>query len=128
MGHAEDQDIRPWFYTWSLMSRLFPRDTRILAVHARDLAQLRIVAGLAPEGRRLNVMLVNNTDQGRTVKVRVAGAGRKPLLEYRYFETDHPVDADGLAVPKESIPDADLESGVPVALPSRGVVFLSAAQ
>ena len=24
MGHPEDEDIRPWFYTWSLMSRLFP--------------------------------------------------------------------------------------------------------
>ncbi len=30
MGHPEDEAIRPWFYTWSLMSRLFPRGATIV--------------------------------------------------------------------------------------------------
>ena len=29
MGHPEDEAIRPWFYTWSLMTRLFPKGARI---------------------------------------------------------------------------------------------------
>lgn len=128
MGHPEDEGLRPWFYTWALMSRLFPRDTRILAAHQTDLPNLRILAGLAKESRILSVMLVNDTDEARTVTVRVPGAGRQTLLEYRYFDGDHPVDANGFAAPKKSIPAADLESGMPVAMPSRGVVFLATSQ
>ncbi len=126
MGHPEDEDIRPWFYTWSLMSRLFPRDTRILAVRQPGLPLMRVLAGAAPDGRNLSVMLVNNTDEARTVTVSVPGAGRRTLTKYHYFETDRPKDADGFAAPKEIIPQADLDSGVRVAMPSRGVVFLSA--
>ncbi len=33
MGHPEDEAIRPWFYTWSLMSRLFPKGARIVGEH-----------------------------------------------------------------------------------------------
>jgi hypothetical protein len=125
MGHPGDEDVRPWFYTWSLMSRLFPRDTRILAVHQTDVPHLRILAGVVPNSRKLNVMLVNDTHEARMVTVCIPGAGRRALLEYHYFDTDQPIDADDFAAPKESIPEADLETGVPVAMPSRGVVFLS---
>jgi hypothetical protein len=110
------------------MSRLFPRDTRILATGQTGLPHLRILAGVPPDGPKVNVMLVNDTNEARIVTVCVAGAGRKTLLEYHYFDTDHPIGADGLPAPKESIPDADLDFGVPVAMPSRGVVFLSMPQ
>ena len=30
MGHPADEAIRPWFYTWSLMSRLFPKGARVI--------------------------------------------------------------------------------------------------
>jgi hypothetical protein len=125
MGHPGDEDMRPWFYTWSLMSRLFPQGTRILTLPQPDLPHLRILAGLAPSSGILTVMLVNNTDKARRVTVCVPGAGRRTLLEYHYFEADHPMDADGFAAPNESIPEAGLETGVSIAMPSRGTVFLS---
>jgi hypothetical protein len=71
-------------------------------------------------------MLVNNANEARMVTVSVPGAGRKTLRKYHYFDTDRPTDSDGFAMPKETLRDADLEAGVMVALPSRGVVFLSA--
>jgi hypothetical protein len=93
-----------------------------------ELAHLQILAGLSPNRRILNVMIVNVTNEARRVTVCVPGAGRKKLFEYRYFDTDHPTDADGFAVPKESNSEADLKAGVPVAMPSSGVVFLSVPQ
>jgi hypothetical protein len=126
MGHPEDENLRPWFYTWSLMSRLFPRGTRILGTHQPDLPGLRVVAGTDQAGRSLSVMLINEGNEARTVTLSIPGAGSKTLVEYHYFDTDRPTDANGFSVPKETIPDADLERGVTVPLPSSGVVFLSA--
>src|SRR5271166_3888774 len=122
MGHPEDENLRPWFYTWSLMSRLFPRGTSIVGVRQPDLPGLRVVAGTDQEGRSLRVMLVNSANNARAVTLSVPGAGRKTLVKYHYFDTDRPNDANGFPVPKETIPDADLERGVSVAMPSSGVV------
>lgn len=30
MGIPEDENMRPWFYTWSLLSRLFPDGSKTL--------------------------------------------------------------------------------------------------
>jgi hypothetical protein len=127
MGHPEDENIRPWFYTWSLMTRLFPRGTRILAVQQPDLPHLRIIAGMTADAAGLSLMLVNDEEQARTVTVSIPGAGRKTLRKYHYFDRDHPTDADGFPVLKETIREANLEAGVKISLPYRGVVFLSAS-
>jgi hypothetical protein len=124
MGQPEDEKLRPWFYTWSLMSRLFPRGTRVLGVRQPEFPHLRVVAGTAPEGRSLSVMLVNDGDEARALTLSVPGAGRKTLVIYHYFDTDRPHDANGFPVPKETILDADLERGLKVTMPSSGVVFI----
>ncbi len=125
MGHPEDERIRPWFYTWSLMSRLFPRGTRILAATPSGLPQLRILAGLSAKGSKLSVMLVNNLEKARTVRLSAPGAGRKNLVEYHYFENDRRTDAEGFPVLKESFANADWENGVLFDLPARGVIFVT---
>ena len=30
MGKPAEMAVRPWFYTWALMSRLFPKGSRII--------------------------------------------------------------------------------------------------
>lgn len=125
MGHPEDENIRPWFYTWSLMSRLFPRDARILATSPTGLAHLRVLAGLTGGGHKLSVMLVNNADEARTVEVFVPGAGARTLREYRYFENERPTDEEGFPVSKVTVAKADLDQGLHLTLNGRGVVFLT---
>jgi hypothetical protein len=125
MGHPEDENLRPWFYTWSLMSRLFPRDTRMVGVRQPDLPNLRVVAGTSNDRQSLSLMLVNDGNEAQTVTLSVPGAGRKTLVKYHYFDTDRPSDANGFPVPKATLPDADLERGVTVTMPARGVVFIS---
>ena len=127
MGHPEDENIRPWFYTWSLMSRLFPRGTRILAVQQPELPHLRILAGASADGKTLSLMVVNNDDEGRTVAVSVPGGGKKTVRRYHYFDADRPTDAEGFPTPKETVSAVDLDAGVSITLPARGVVFLSAS-
>ena len=126
MGQPDDEQMRPWFYTWSLMSRLFPRDARILMVKQPDLSQLRIVAAQRKDDGTIAVMLVNNKDEVRSVKIAIPGAGHLTVAEYRYFENDRPVDAQGFAAPKTRTVDADLAGGISIVMPKRGVIFLEA--
>jgi hypothetical protein len=125
MGHPEDEAIRPWFYTWSLMGRLFPKGTRIL--NASETPGLRTMAGTRQEGSRteMSFMLVNESDAPKTVTLKAPGAGRRTLTTYRYFDRERPVDADGFPVPAAKPAPADLAKGVNIELPSRGVVFLT---
>jgi hypothetical protein len=123
MGHPEDEAIRPWFYTWSLMARLFPVGARIVAAESgpgvRALAALR-------EGA-LSVMLVNDSDAKHTVTMRVPGGGRHAIAMYRYFDKDRPATAEGFPAVSRELPVTDLTKGLRIELPSRGVVFLTTA-
>ena len=125
MGHPADEGIRPWFATWSLMTRLFPRGARILKTGDTAVPGLRVLASVPQQGTGFTAMLVNNSDEQRTVVLRVPGAGTKNLYQYRYFENERPTDADGFPVASGPAASADLGDGITVPLPSRGVVFLS---
>ncbi len=122
MGRPEDAGLRPWYYTWSLMARLFPKGSRIVA--SESSADVRSLAATRQDGG-LSVMAVNDSDTARTVEVRVPGGGRKALEIYRYFDRDRPATADGFPEVSGRLPAADLAQGVKIELPSRGVVFLT---
>lgn len=125
MGHPEDENIRPWFYTWSLMSRLFPRDTRMVSVSPTGLPNLRVIAGETTFKNQLNIMLVNNSDATRTVRLRIPGLGRKTVRLFHYFEKDRPTDAEGFAIPAATLSETDLSSGLKIVLAGRGCIFVA---
>jgi hypothetical protein len=128
MGHPEDEAVRPWFYTWSMMARLFPAGSRI--VSTQDSAQLpgmRTLAGTHGEGasQEISVMVVNDSDVAESARIAIPGAGRRAVELYRYFDRDRPADANGFPVAAQTLPTTDLARCVTVELPSRGVVFLT---
>jgi hypothetical protein len=124
MGHPEDENLRPWFYPWSLMSRLFHRGCRIVAAGPAA-ADCRVLAATADNGRELSLMVVNQAAAARAVRLKVAAGGRRALTVYHYFEADRPTDAEGFPRPAETRAEADLGAGLDVDLPGRGVVFLT---
>jgi len=128
MGHPEDEAIRPWFYTWSLMARLFPKGSRIVsAAGASETPGLRIMAGTSQEGSRTEIsfMLVNDSNGPKSVTLKAPGAGRRNLTTYRYFDPERPVDTNGFPLPIGKPAATNLAKGVAIELPSRGVVFLT---
>lgn len=135
MGHPEDEAIRPWFYTWSLMSRLFPKGSRVAAVKESGFpGGLRIMAaapaqnaasGSHADASGVSVMVVNEATEARTVSVRFPGWSGKKLVRYDYFERDRPVDREGFPVPQKKMLKVDGKKSVLVELPARGVVFLN---
>jgi hypothetical protein len=129
MGHPEDLRMRPWFYTWSTMSRLFPKGSRIVETITPDLPHFRVMAASVPHGHKdsLSIMLVNDEDSPRTVLVKTDEAHDSATVDrYDYFDQNRPVDAHGFATPARVIKHADLAKGIEIDLPTRGVVILNA--
>ncbi|GAA2574927.1 hypothetical protein SMC26_31145 [Actinomadura fulvescens] len=120
-----DRDPRPWFSTWSLLSRCFPRGSRTLRVPATGLPGVRATAARVP-GDGLSIAVVNDTGRARSIRLRIpdVAAGAR-LAEYRYFDKDRPTDAKGYPVPSRTVDTSGLADGLTVDLPGRGVVILT---
>jgi len=127
-----DISIRPWFYTWSLMSRLFPRGASILSVDsAPAVPRFRATADewTTASGKEGSILLVNDSDAARTVVVHAPEFASRKLYCYHYFDQDRPVDGKGLPVPASTdlkFPAND--QGITINMPSRGVVLLTTSK
>ena len=129
MGDPADFDIRPWFYTWSLMSRMFPAGTRIVdSTEPAGTRRFRTLVGTRIVDDRLiiSVVLVNDVKKSRNITVRVPpDAHARTLTEYSYFRHDRPVNAQGLPVAAKILHNVSPAHKVNIFMPSRGVVFLT---
>ena len=122
---ADDFKLRPWFYTWSLLCRLFPRGSQTLSVSATGDSACRVAAVRLPFGRGWSFAIVNESDSPCVVTLVMSANKPVTLHEYRFFVTDRPVDDHGFPVVCAVLKDVDLASGLKVSLPMAGVVFLT---
>ena len=128
MGKPEDENLRPWFYSWSLLCRAFPRGMKIVSVSGTTLPGVRVAAATRANGGKddISLAVVNDSDTPRTVRVVVPNAaGRAVLREFHYFDGDRPTDANGFPVAERVLPGVSLAAGLAVRLPSRGLVLLT---
>ena len=125
MGKPEDEKLRPWFYTWSLLSHCFPRGARVVKVSDPHSPGVRVTAAVVKE-YDLSLAVVNDSQTPQNVTLKMPNAsGPATLAEYHYFVGDRPADADGYPTVKQVRKRVDLRSGLTVSLPSQGVVILT---
>jgi hypothetical protein len=125
---ASDLNLRPWYYTWALLSRSFPAGSQALTVPSTHVPGLRVAAATIPEGGRygFSFAVVNDSQIPRTVRLAVPFlAGPLTLARYDYFRSDRPSDVNGFPTPARMLNGLDLTSGLTIRLPSRGLVILS---
>lgn len=125
---ASDLNLRPWFYSWSLLARSFPAGSEPLTVPSTGVSWLRMAAAKIPSDGRygLSFALVNDSPIPRSVTLAVPSA-RQPinLVRYDYFVHDRPVDVNGFPIPAASLGAVRLSTGITIQLPGRGLVVLS---
>jgi hypothetical protein len=122
MGNPEDENIRPWYYTLSLMSRYFPKGSDVLSVDASELKGLRAVAGIF-EGNK-TIAVVNNSNIARKVKFKMEGEPTRLMKKYVCTEQYRPVNSEGFPIPAES-KYVNLSEGEEVDLPPLSFVLLT---
>ncbi len=124
IGHPEDANLRPWYFTWALMSRSFPPGCRTVKTSSTLLPGIRTLAAI--RGADLSIVLVNDSDTPQELNVTVPGSAPIPALaRYDYFVDDRKVDQDGLPLPKEILPNADVQAGLRASLPARSVMVFT---
>lgn len=93
----QEEEIRPWFYTWSLMCRFFPSGTDVLRTQvSSEEKNVYVVAGR--KDGRTTLALVNVGDEDCRVRINLPSRMQDVSL-YVYEEDNRPENAQGFPVP-----------------------------
>jgi hypothetical protein len=124
IGRPEDANLRPWFFSWSLMSRSFPPGCHTVKTSETHVPGLRTLA--ATIGDDFSLALVNDADTSQELHVTVPASGKvAQLMQFNYFANDRLVDNNGFPLPKQIVSGADLQAGLNLNLPGRSVVIFT---
>jgi hypothetical protein len=96
---SSQEEIRPWYYTWSLMCRYFPAGSTILQTEM-DAEEGLFVAAAEKDGRQV-FAAVNVSDNDRELSLLFPEPLEGASI-YRYEEQNRPADEEGLPLPLES--------------------------
>lgn len=115
----KEEEIRPWFFTWSLMCRYFRPDMDIYnPMDVSFFPNLRVVAGKDKHGT--TIALLNASDTEYIFNLKVQSNGNNSFLLYNYMESGYRVDANGFPVVAEQVASAELQNGTEqVVIPGR---------
>ena len=126
---ASDLQLRPWYYSWSVLARSFPAGSQPLLTPSSGVPGLRVAAAKIPSagGYYLSFAVVNDSDTPRSITLSVpSAAGAADARSLRLFR---PAIArstrNGFPVPAQVLRDVQLSGGLSIQLPSRGLVVLS---
>ncbi len=95
-GIPSEEDIRPWYWAWSLMCRYFPKGCHINAVEVAGSGEMRVCAAEAGEGH--TVAMVNWSSEDMAVSLELPYTFSDASV-YVYDEAAGYLDAQGNMVP-----------------------------
>lgn len=127
-NRSEGLATKPWFYTWSLLSRCFPAGATIIRSDLTS-GDVRVLTanweGKKSSGERSwSFCIVNRADSSRTVRLQMTGGPRLSLNRYVFSKTSALVDKDGFPVALEKL-TCNLAPGVNLACEANSVLVLS---
>lgn len=117
---ASGQQLRPWFYPWSLLTRYSPPGSTIFRV-ASPSADLRVLA-LRSALDQWTFLVVNRASVAEDVRVSAPETAARDFQIFEFSQASALVDADGFPVPIDSVTVAP-QTGVELTVPGEGVVM-----
>ncbi|QVY66164.1 cellulase family glycosylhydrolase [Polaribacter sp. Q13] len=94
-NNPEDENIRPWFYSWSLLCRYFPTGSSIIKTDETKIAGIRLTAATYKDD--ITVALINNSDIPNKITLDLSTS--KTLRKYVYTAQDRKTDKNNFPVP-----------------------------
>jgi len=117
--------LRPWFYPWSLLTKLFPAGSDIYKIRSRSINVRALGAKVHSNGKSDWSFCVVNLDQSPTkIFLKVDGESKNNLAQYLYKENEISADLNGFPKPKRNI-SVNLNEGIEFEIPPKSVLFLS---
>lgn len=126
-NRASGSALKPWFYTWSLLSKLVrPGSTLYLATQPTD---IRALAARHPSTGTWTFVLANREPTlARNVTVKVPEYGGVTYSQYLFNGIDGsgPRDVNGFPLPVASGQSGDLGIGITLTIPANSVAYITA--
>ncbi|AHF89993.1 hypothetical protein OPIT5_06925 [Opitutaceae bacterium TAV5] len=130
----DGMQLRPWFYTWSLLSRSFPPGSEFSKVYPPPVySNMRILAAKLPvrtgdakqagAGREWAFLIVNTGTSHSRIRVRVPGGHVQKSDVYSWSRNAASADADGFPRPSTTL-ESSLDEGFPMSFPPQSVTIV----
>ena len=120
-GGAKEEEVRPSYYAWSLLSKYIPKGSTVYAVETGEDKGVRAVA--VEHKGKYTIGVVNVSGQERTVLFK---SNSLPVLEdirqYNYIENEILKEGDCKQLPNVKGIKLNLEKGLFLELPTDGLV------
>ena len=116
---SSEEEIRPWYYAWTLMCRYFPKGCDIYEVESSLTEGIRICAAQSQEHH--TVAFVNWSSEDKTVEM-VLPYTFSDARVYIYEDSVRSLDADGRLLPAMTDISGD---SIEIILPSQSLVLLT---
>lgn len=118
--------LRPWYYTWQLMCRYFPRGAKILKMSELEGRKDVRILGARIGADDYSFVVVNRRMdmESKTQSVTFKVDCSKPVYIYR-FNRNNCGDGAALSLPYEKIDNTTLSAGVTVEVPMEEGVFIT---
>ena len=121
-GKPAEEEVRPWFYTWSLMCRYFPGGTDILRSVVPNGVERQVYAVAGRYDGQLSVALVNVGDTDCPLRLRLPSAMPDARL-YVYEENQQSAGSCGAPLPVRQ--DMQLQDSYETVLKARSFQLLT---
>lgn len=123
-GDEKEEDIRPWFYTWSLMTRFYPSGMTVVKSSSdKDITSFRTVSGISKDGN-VTITFVNNGTDDLSFELDQRSVKNKKFKKYLYTEKNRKMDAEGFPLPLET-GISSKKNNIKVSIPAKSVVLLT---
>ena len=87
-GHPEEEQLRPWFFSWAVLARTFPAGCEPVEVGATGIPGLRVAAARLPSGG-YSIAIVNHDRWARRLRLVAPAATEAVVLdEWKYIDAD----------------------------------------
>jgi len=96
-NNPDDENIRPWFYSWSLLCRYFPPGFTIIEADTSGIEGLRLTAG--ENNGDMTIAIVNNSKLDNDIGLAIPENFTKKFKKYEYAEHGRLMDESGFPVP-----------------------------
>lgn len=101
-GDPSQEDVRPWYYTWSLMCRYFPKGCNVLRCNIKSDDEGLFTVAATTEDNKLSMAIINISDDHKNITVDLP-KGIEDAEMYRYSEPETvKKDEKGFPLPEKS--------------------------
>jgi len=123
--------LRPWYYTWSLLSRYFPPGAKIYYLKPKAAAPRVLAASYPGEVEAPQAdwtfCIVNNADEAVPIDLRVPFGPVCDMKQYVFNSATAKTDTNGFPLPFDRI-ECDLDQGTRILCSANTVVVLTSLE